>query len=158
MPDNNELGDIVPYNTSTGAMILLQNKNKFYSWSMNRVPKKLNFNDNADKRKKRRRNRSKRKNRGDKMNDLKPYTDKKLPLVKIMQGGEIVCPGVIIHSHFILASAHCVQNMTGLYIYHQNNMSIDQAYIFNQQSSHQLAIIKTISELKEQKICFENQG
>ena len=89
---------------------------------------------------------------------LKPFTDQKLPIVKIMHGGEIVCPGVIIHSHFILASAQCVQNMTGLYIHHQNNMSIDQAYIFNQQSSHQLAIIKTISELKEQKICFENQG
>merc|ERR1711976_219048 len=91
------------------------------------------------------------------MGNLQVLDNELMPVVKIMQGDEVICPGVIIHQYFILAAAHCVQKMTGLYIYGRQNMSIYQVYIFNHQSSHPLALIQTLTKMSQPNVCFDDQ-
>ena len=157
------------YNTSSGAMIVLANKNKnkdFYTWFEQREPKKINISKKSDlnntneKRKKKRKNRDRKRKKlvQNVKTPLLTLNDQNIPIVKIMSGDEVICPGLIIHHHFVLASAYCVKNMSGLYIVHKNNMSIYQAYIYTEHSSHPLAIIQTVSQLPYRKLCFGNQG
>ena len=164
---NNQDG-LKEYNTSTGAMILLSNKNNgdFYTWyQQERSPRKLQnvkrglLDSIFDKRDRKRRNKERKRRRDKKKSsNLLDLNDKRIPVVKIMSGDEILCPGIMISQYFVLASSHCVQNMTGLYIHHGRNMSIYQVYIYTEFTSQPVAIIQTLSQLPYTQICFDKKG
>ena len=155
------------YNTSTGAMILLSNKNNgdFYTWYQERSPRKLQnvkrglMDSIVDRRDRKRRNKERKRKRDKKKTSyLLELKDDSIPVVKIMSGDEILCPGIMISQYFVLASSHCVQNMTGLYIHNGKNMSIYQVYIYTEFASKPVAIIQTLSQLPYTKICFDKKG
>jgi len=154
------------YNTSTGAMILLSNKNNgdFYTWYQERSPRKLQnvkrglMDSIVDRRDRKRRNKERKRKRDKKKTSyLLELKDDSIPVVKIMSGDEILCPGIMISQYFVLASSHCVQNMTGLYIHNGKNMSIYQVYIYTEFASKPVAIIQTLSQLPYTKICFDKK-
>ena len=138
-------------------MILVSNKDEdFYTWYSSRTPKRMrNTDEDKNKRLKRKRLREKRKRKEAERSYFETLIDSSLPIVKIVMKDEVICPGVIIHEYFVLASAQCVSKMTGLYIHSGNNMSIYQVYLYSQQP---FALIQTLSRLPYQEICFNNQG
>ena len=158
---------LVEYKTNSGAMILLNKNNNLYTWTFERMPRKLHSNSDKnaiiEKRRRKRKNRAKKRKENlhlkpNNRPNLQVMDNVLMPVVKIMQGDEVICPGVVIHQYFILAAAHCVQKMTGLYIYGRQNMSIYQVYIFNHQSAHPLALIQTLTKMPQPNVCFDDQG
>ena len=170
-----EEGGTREYNTSSGAMILVSRQNKqYYTWVSQRTPRKVKGKVNAktntrgSQREKRKRNKKQRekKKKGalasterPRASPIHPVTDPSLPVVKIMLANQVICSGVIIHPLYVLTSAHCVANMTGLYILQEDNMvSLYQVYIYNQHDSHALAVIQTLTNLPSRKVCFQGLG
>ena len=162
------------YNTTSGAMILVSRKNKqYFTWVSQRQPRKVKGKVSAktntrggSPREKRKRNKKQRekKKKGAKaestrVSPVQPVTEPGLPVVKIMFANQVICSGVIIHPLYVLTSAHCVANMTGLYILQEDQMvSLYQVYIYNQHDSHGLAVIQTLTQLPHRKICFQGLG
>lgn len=166
-------GGLREYNTSSGAMILVSRKNKqYYTWVSQRQPRKVKGKVNAktntrtSQREKRKRNKKQREKKkkganteSPRASPIHPVTDPSLPVVKIMFANQVICSGVIIHPLYVLTSAHCVANMTGLYILQEDNMvSLYQVYIYNQHDSHALAVIQTLTNLPSRKVCFQGLG
>ena len=87
MSQRNPVEGLREYNTSTGTILVVGDKNQdFYTWYGRRTPRKIDsviqgdFGQGIEKRKKRRRNREKRKKKdqsGKKM--LRPLPDQNIP-------------------------------------------------------------------------------
>ena len=159
------------YNTSSGAMILVSRKNKqYYTWVSQRQPRKVKAKVNAktntrskEKRKRNKKQREKKKkganSESPRTSAVQPVTDPALPVVRIMFANQVICSGAVIHPQYVLTSAHCVANMTGLYILQEDNLvSLYQVYIYSQHDSHALALIQTLTHLPVRKICFQGLG
>ena len=170
-----EEGGTREYNTSSGAMILVSRQNKqYYTWVSQRTPRRVKGKVNAktntrgsqrEKRKRIKKQREKKKKgalastESPRASPIHTVTDPSLPVVKIMLANQVICSGVIIHPQYVLTSAHCVANMTGLYILQEENMvSLYQVYIYSQHKSHTLAVIQTLTHLPHRKICFQGFG
>ena len=90
-------GGLREYNTSTGTILVVGDKNQeFYTWYGRRTPRKIDsviqgdFGQGIEKRKKRRRNREKRKKKdqsGKKM--LRPLPDQNIPLGRVHKLREV---------------------------------------------------------------------
>ena len=159
------------YNTSSGAMILVSRKNKqYYTWVSQRQPRKVKAKVNAktntrskEKRKRNKKQREKKKkganSESPRTSAVQPVTDPALPVVRIMFANQVICSGAVIHPQYVLTSAHCVANMTGLYILQEDNLvSLYQVYIYSQHDSHALALIQTLTHLPVRQICFQGLG
>ena len=159
------------YNTSSGALILVSNKNnQYYTWVSHRQPRKVKAKVSAktntrtkEKRKRNKKQREKKKkgtsSESPRAPPVQPVTDTGLPVVRIMFANQVLCSGAIIHPQYVLTSAHCVANMTGLYILQEDHLvSLYQVYLYNQHHSHTLALIQTLTFLPARQICFQGLG
>ena len=64
-----------------------------------------------------------------------------------------------IHPFYVLASANCLTNMTGLYILQESSMiSLYQVYLYTQQAESPVAVIQTITRMPTTTTCFQAEG
>ena len=60
---------------------------------------------------------------------------------------------------YVLTSANCVTNMTGLYILQARSLiSLYQVYLYSQHGSSPVAVIQTLTRLSSTHICFQGLG
>jgi len=76
-------------------------------------------------------------------------------VVRIMSGDNVQCVGTVVHPHYVLTSADCV-NRTGLYILSTTSkmVSLYKVYTYHQRSTTPVALIKTLTALETGFICL----
>ena len=84
-------------------------------------------------------------------------------VVRIMSGDRVECMGTVLHPHYVLTSADCVANRTGLYILSNTfppgqQVSLYKVYTHHQFITRHVALIQTLTALHNSCICMARRG
>ena len=72
-----------------------------------------------------------------------------------MSMNSVACTGTVVHPHYVLTSADCVYNSTGLYILPPSSQPVSLYKVWTQ---HQHSLLQTHSALLTSSICLARRG
>ena len=106
---------------------------------------------------------NRKKARKNKKKTSKKRTFPKVPIdieehpwvVRIMSMNSVACTGTVVHPHYVLTSADCVYNSTGLYILPP---SIQPVSLYKVWTQHQYSLLQTHTALLTSSICLARRG
>lgn len=80
-------------------------------------------------------------------------------VVRIMSGDHVECMGTVVDPHYVLTSADCLANRTGLYILSSTfpldqQVSLYKVYTHHQYITRHVALIQTLTALHNSCICM----